>query len=145
MCRITDITVVTMSHKTCFQNFDSSPEILKLPLRRLFLFSASCAGLLPDGLRIKSALGGSTTLVGVVTVTRTGEGKGYPGTESALDTLDSLSDSELVILGNPRPESTLDIGFCCSKLSFVIDFDFVTLGWRGGPGCLGLGPGFIRL
>jgi len=45
-----------------------------LPLRRLFLFSASCNGLFADGLRIKSALGGGATLVGVVTVTLTGEG-----------------------------------------------------------------------
>jgi len=83
--------------------------------------------------------------VGVVTVTLTGEGMEYPCPESALDTLDSLSDSELVILGKPRPESTLAMGFCCSKLNFVIDFDFVTLVCRGGPGCLGLGlVGFIR-
>jgi len=58
----------------CIQNFDSSPEILKLPLLLLFLFSASCKGLFVDGRRMKSALGGGATLVGVVTVTLTGEG-----------------------------------------------------------------------
>ena len=80
---------------------------------------------------MKSTLGGcgATFLVGVVTAILTGEGMGNPCPESALDTLDNLSDSELVMLGKPTPESALDMGFCCccSKLSLVIDFDFVTL------------------
>lgn len=92
--------------------FDSSPEILKLPLLLLLFLSVSCPALFNAGLRMKSALGGGATLVGVVTVILTGDGIEKPWPESALDTLDNLTDSELVILGRPRPESTLGKGFC---------------------------------